>query len=69
MTYPLIKEKCLKDGCLFEDADFPAEMSSLIFSKKMKNALPTVDVDKVEWKHPHVSSYGTKHFSRRYISV
>uniref|UniRef100_A0A4W3HNQ7 Calpain 9 n=1 Tax=Callorhinchus milii TaxID=7868 RepID=A0A4W3HNQ7_CALMI len=43
--YQLLKRRCLDQGVLFEDPEFPAEDSSLFFSQK-----PQVSF---EWKRPH----------------
>ena len=42
-----IRDACLRDGRLFEDPDFPAEDSSIFFSKRPPKPF--------EWKRPHVS--------------
>ncbi|XP_023216681.1 calpain-A-like [Centruroides sculpturatus] len=42
-----LRQKCLDEGVLFEDPQFPAEDASLYFSRS-----PPVYI---EWKRPHVS--------------
>lgn len=43
-----LREQCLDSGTLFEDPDFPAEDSSIFFSRSPPKPF--------EWKRPNVSS-------------
>lgn len=42
-----VRTRCLREGRLFEDGDFPATDSSLTFQGKPRRV--------IEWKRPHVS--------------
>ncbi|XP_037774543.1 calpain clp-1-like [Penaeus monodon] len=44
-----LRQQCLDGGTLFEDHDFPAEDSSIFFSRAPPKPF--------EWKRPHVSPY------------
>ena len=46
-TFQELRDQCLKEGRLFEDADFPAEDASIFFSRKPPRPF--------EWKRPTVS--------------
>lgn len=46
-TYKEVKELCRRENRLFEDPDFPADDSSLVYSGRPGRS--------IEWKRPHVS--------------
>jgi len=46
-SFTEIRDKCLAAGALWEDDEFPAEHSSIFFSKR--------DDGRIQWKRPHVS--------------
>ncbi|XP_039295410.1 calpain-A-like [Nilaparvata lugens] len=51
-----IRDSCLASGQLFEDCEFDAVKSSLVFSKS-PSISKSLDVKSIEWKRPKVSHY------------
>ena len=50
-SFEQLRQECVQKGILFEDADFPADSSSLFYSERPQ--IPFV------WKRPGVSTAGT----------
>lgn len=50
-SFEQLRQECVQKGILFEDADFPANSSSLFYSERPQ--IPFV------WKRPGVSTAGT----------